>query len=369
MVEPLAPRFLLPGGFHKLWADGETEKKAESLRKLYASEPRLPRLLSPRLFRETLAEGCRQGLFVLRYVRPFGTEDCWWRTEVDDSDLSRDDLTVLPASTATLTHLTPDLLAPSILPELWPNTQIVRYSDLQTYFNGEASVSPHTPKITPEALAAAVREAIKSGVVLARTLTTSYQGEEIPAADVRADTELLPAAKQLSAQDLLPTSLPAVWSNDAAPVSLIADELRAKAGYAMPFPILRDAITQGIHNGLWKIEGIDTLPRDVSTLMALTLKIGGKASSVIVPASPPYSPAPSPQQPVRETPFAERSGMTPVEMNKTLGELVQWQAQHPELSFSFSVTVMLEGTSVDEGTLDSLNEWLRQKRLNLQFEK
>ena len=45
------------------------------------------------------------------------------------------------------------------------------------------------------------------------------------------------------------------------------------------------------------------------------------------------------------------------------------QAQRPELSFSFALTVTVEGASIDQATLTSLNEWLRQKRVNLEFEK
>ena len=68
---PVNPEALLPGGPYKLWHEGETSRWVRDVISLFAGSPEFPILLSPKALLDTLAEGCRQGLFYLKvYIAP-----------------------------------------------------------------------------------------------------------------------------------------------------------------------------------------------------------------------------------------------------------------------------------------------------------
>ena len=82
---------------------------------MFASLPRLPRLLGRRVFVETLQRGVTEGRIVLRFVRPDGSQYTYWRESPPDEDLSNRDLEIVPIEHAKLHNLSPDLLRPEAI--------------------------------------------------------------------------------------------------------------------------------------------------------------------------------------------------------------------------------------------------------------
>ncbi len=57
---------LLPEGPYDLWRGGETTRRVAHLVGAFASDPRLSKMLNQAAIMDTLVEGCRDGVLVLR---------------------------------------------------------------------------------------------------------------------------------------------------------------------------------------------------------------------------------------------------------------------------------------------------------------
>ncbi len=74
LTTTLDPDLLTPDSFFELWGAEETSKPVQGLYGMFASLPRLPRLLGRKVFVETLQHGVTEGRIVLRSVRPDGSQ-------------------------------------------------------------------------------------------------------------------------------------------------------------------------------------------------------------------------------------------------------------------------------------------------------
>src|SRR6266702_5404545 len=61
---------LLPGGPYDLWREGETARRVKDLVGAFAQFSQLPKMLNRKAILDTLLDGCRNGVFVLRLPRP-----------------------------------------------------------------------------------------------------------------------------------------------------------------------------------------------------------------------------------------------------------------------------------------------------------
>ena len=112
LTTALDPDLLVPDSPFELWGDDETSKPVQGLYRMFASLPRLPRLLGRKVFVETLQRGVTEGRIVLRAVRSDGSQRTYWRESPPDEDLSNRDLEIVPIEHAELHNLSPDLLRP-----------------------------------------------------------------------------------------------------------------------------------------------------------------------------------------------------------------------------------------------------------------
>jgi hypothetical protein len=102
---PVAAEALLPGGPYDLWREGEDARWVKDLVGAFAQLPHLPKMLNPKAIYDTLAEGCRQGILVLRLHRPDRSQRTFWLRPPDDETMRNPSLeAVLPAA-ACLTEL------------------------------------------------------------------------------------------------------------------------------------------------------------------------------------------------------------------------------------------------------------------------
>ena len=87
LTTSLDPDLLTPDSFFELWGEGETSKPVQGLYRMFASLPRLPRLLGRKVFIETLQRGVTEGRIVLRAVRSDGSQRTYWCESPPDEDL------------------------------------------------------------------------------------------------------------------------------------------------------------------------------------------------------------------------------------------------------------------------------------------
>ena len=113
---------LLPGGPFDLWREDEDARFVRDLAGAFTRQPRLPKMLQPRIVLDTVMQGVERGLFVARLTRPDGSARTWWREPVDEDARVDPQLEVVLPAKATLTRLNERLLAPGALPALWTGT-------------------------------------------------------------------------------------------------------------------------------------------------------------------------------------------------------------------------------------------------------
>ena len=259
LTSTLDPDLLLPGSYLELWATGEQSKKVKDLIAAFAQFPRLPRLLRPRALVDSLVRGVREGKLVLRLVRDDGSIRTFWVTPPDDEALARPQLEILPATAAVLHNLEPDLLLPGAVLDLWPPSgDPVRISGLRSFFDGKRA--PRLNK--PEALDTAIRTAVtQRGSLMARQGTKTYLREPLPDGSLADDLELLTPPPAVRGAELGPKGVPEAWQGKHATLSAISDALARRRGYAVPWVLLRDSVTEALASRLFELdEGSEAWP-------------------------------------------------------------------------------------------------------------
>lgn len=375
IAEALMPELLLPGSHFDLWASGETSKKAADLYGIFMQLPRLPRFLSTQPFRKALREGCLEGQLILHLLRPDGTDRYYWRNPPSEDNLTLE-LQVLPASTATLPQLEADLLAPGSVLGLWPegNLMLLR-RDVAAYFNGTQA-----PKVTDNALLAAIREAVQRGLLAARTSGRTYYKEVLPDAVVSDSLELRGPLLPVAPADLMPEVLPGVWEMDATPpranLAEVANALVVQRGEEVPWSLVTEAVNAGLRARRFTSEGIWPCEQDeagsVMLLVCEAASSSGGTAPVVNDDGASYATGGS-------VSGASGTGgsfgsatdeqiLSVFELQR-LGEIVdQLTAVNPLLKIGFKVMVTAEGREVDETTREALNAVLSQATKKLRFE-
>ena len=250
LTTSLDPYLLTPDSFFELWGEEETSKPIQGLYRMFASLPRLPRLLGRRVFVETLQRGVTEGRIVLRFVRPDSSQHTYWRESLSAEDLSNRDLEIVPIAHAELHNLSPDLLRPERLSELWEgdNTSIT-VGAIRAFFGGE-----DVPKLaSDEILFGAIRDAVEAGFLMARDQNRTYLEEAIPDAVLSDDLELFPPLARISGSEISQNSLPEAWEDGTSSVSKVMDALTASKGTPIPWGLIVDAVNDGLSNNLFEI--------------------------------------------------------------------------------------------------------------------
>ena len=131
---------MLPGGPYDLWREGEDSRRVKDLVGAFAQFATLPKMLHQKEILDTIAQGVREGIWVVHLMRPDRTSKTFWRTEVGEQILSDPALEVFLPGSATLSELDPALLAPGRLPGLWSPDEIT-VQNVIDYFASSHSVS------------------------------------------------------------------------------------------------------------------------------------------------------------------------------------------------------------------------------------
>jgi len=247
---PVSADALLPEGPYDLWREGETSRRFKDLVGAFAQFTHLPKMLRRKEILETLVQGEKDGLFVLRVTRPDRSVKTYWRQEPDEAALKDPGLEVVLPDTATLTEVDPALLVPRRLPGLW-EAEAIPFKVMCDYFAGGRVVKlPRegyeeavvVPKAERETVEQAVTAAVRDGKLWLTSGPASILGEDIPAG-ILTEAAVLQAPPQLiPTSDLLPETMPEVWREGSTTAAALAAALSQKAGKTLPWKTVRDAI-------------------------------------------------------------------------------------------------------------------------------
>ena len=251
-IEPAA---LLPDGPYRIWPEGADAVSARDLAEAFFRYPRLPKLLSPSVVRDTLVRGCLDGTFALRYTRGDGSVRTYWLEKPDPAALDDKSFEAVLPESAVLAELSPAHLERGQLPGLWSGDAIT-LGDLYTYFAGRHVVKrpvPGTqfeepimvPKADPSVIKAAVVQAVEQGRLWLVSGTASLW-QEPPASVLTEKTTLYEPPAEIPPADLLPEALPGAWSDGSTSARAIYDALQADRDVKLPWTLIANAVSDAI---------------------------------------------------------------------------------------------------------------------------
>ena len=240
LTTSLDPDLLTPDSYFELWGEDETAKPVQGLYRMFASLPRLPRLLNRQVFIDTLRRGVTEGRIVLRNVRPDGSQYTHWcEVLTADEDFWKKELEIVPIEHAELHNLNPELLRPGQLPELWQGDNVpTTVGAIREFFNGD-----DVPKLASDNIfLEAIQSAVQNGLLMARSQNRAYLKENISDTEITDDLELLAPLEPISGSEISHKSLPDAWENETSSVGKIIHALTVLKGSPIPWPLIVDAV-------------------------------------------------------------------------------------------------------------------------------
>ncbi|HEY8899225.1 MAG TPA: DUF499 domain-containing protein [Chthoniobacterales bacterium] len=258
-IEPLA---IMPGGLYPVWPAGQAAVQVKDLYQSFARQPKLPKLISPQTIVNTVAEGVSRGLLAVRYVRPDGSADWFWRCSIPIAGWEANSEAWLPQD-ASVDRLPAAAVLPESLGGLWPQDDSpVQLSTLCAWFDGtqefeetqQGVAEKHPlPKVDYKAVHQAVADAVEQGKLWLVFGNESVLGERPSTIQLDPSASLRRPPQALRSLELLPAALPDAWSSDPSPKTTVAEIYSAlKAQRGMPWPsrqfvdVLNGAINQGV---------------------------------------------------------------------------------------------------------------------------
>ena len=249
---------LLPGGPFDLWRDDEDARFVRDLAGAFTRQPRLPKMLQPRIVLDTVMQGVERGLFVARLTRPDGSARTWWREAVAEEARGDPQLEVVLPAKATLTHLDERLLAPGALPALWTGTTESAETSVRhivDYFTGGRTVSvpaeeyeEHVtiPGCKEGVVHSAVQRAVEQGALWLTNGPASVWKEQPPYGTLDGNAVLHPPPDGLAPQELTMEALPGAWTDGRANGISLSQALSQQRGRTLPWRLVRDGIEAGV---------------------------------------------------------------------------------------------------------------------------
>ena len=281
LTTSLDPDLLIPESYLDIWGEDETAKPVQGLYQMFASLPRLPRLLNRQVFIDTLRRGVTEGKIVLRTVRPDGSQHTYWReAPTADEDIWKKELEIVPIEHAELHTLNPELLRPGQLPELWQDDDLlITVGALREFFNED-----DVPKLASDkVLLEAIQSTVRNSLLMARRKNKAYLKEDIPNTELTDDLELLVPLEPIRGSELSHKALPDAWENETSSVGKIIHVLSVIKGSPIPWSLIVDAINDARDKRLFEfIEGSPLWPCAADEAD----KIGLKVSQAVVKIAP-----------------------------------------------------------------------------------
>ncbi|MDM8528572.1 DUF499 domain-containing protein [Anaerolineales bacterium HSG24] len=248
---PVDAESLLPDGAYNLWRAGETSRRVDYLVGAFAQNPQLPKMTNRRAIMDTLVDGCEAGSYVLRTVRPNQTYRTYWRTRPDETALKDPSLELAVLEQAQLKHLSPSLLLPDKLPQLWSG-DVLTLETIYHYFSGQHELEiiheegwPKyilIPQASTEVTNQALQQLIQQGQLWLISGAASLLKEDVPPEVLTPQATLQRPPTPIQAHALLPEALPSAWSNNQTTAKALSDVLSQQHGQPLPWHTIQHAI-------------------------------------------------------------------------------------------------------------------------------
>jgi hypothetical protein len=288
---------LLPDGPYDLWRPGEPSRRLKDLVGAFAQFPQLPKMLNRKAILDTLVDGCKEGLFVLRLARPDKSVRTFWRQSPDEVALKEPGLEVVLPENAEICDLNSTLLAPGTLPGLWVEGKI-KVAELNQYFSGgkvvkiarqgyEEPIS--IPKAERAVIFSAISQAVQDGTLWLTSGPASIFEESIPAGILNDEAILQAPPPVISGIDILPDNLPDAWQSEITTALAISTALTPKYGQNIPWRRVRDAI-DGATRAQYLETTLDSASWPVDYPAAQTIKLRVPVNAPTPPLPPPPTP-------------------------------------------------------------------------------
>jgi hypothetical protein len=264
-------------------------RRVKDLAGAFAQLPHLPKMLKASAILDTLADGCEQGTFVLRLVRPDGTSRTWWMSRPDENALNDPALELVLPQGAELGELGPALLAPGKLPGLWPGAEVTVQA-VADYFNGSTVVQVERqgykepmpiPKAGYAVVEKAISPAVEGGSLWLLSGPASILGEPIPPGVLNPSARLSAPPPVIAPAEILPENLPNAWKGGIASALSIATALSVKTGKTLPWKTVRDVVSGALQARFLEVaEGSQAWPCDFPSAQFAKFKVATGADRV-----------------------------------------------------------------------------------------
>ncbi len=241
---------LTPSGPYNLWRPNEASRLVKDLVGAFSQDPKLPKMLRPGDILNTIDQGVRDGHFVASLARPDNSTRTWWRQPIDETARPEPALELFLPGRATLAELAPTLLRPGALPELW-NQDAIRVADVLAYFaGGRTAPAEHgetldIPICPPEAVEAAIAQAVEQGILWLVQGPSSFQEESLPPGVLTPTAELRKPMAPFEGRQLTAEELPRAWENGRTTALSLLSAL-SEQGVPVPWPVVRESIAVAI---------------------------------------------------------------------------------------------------------------------------
>ncbi|MCA9628651.1 MAG: hypothetical protein KC766_13325, partial [Myxococcales bacterium] len=171
--------------------------------------------------------------------------------------LARPEAEVVPVAFAALHEVQPDLLLPDHCEGLWEaDSAPLSLERVEGFFDGV-----HAPQVTsPEVIDKAVRAAIQRGMLMARSDGKVFLRQALPEGPLAHDMELLVPPPPVRGADLGPKELAEAWSEGQGGLAAIAKAISTRRGHAVPWVLLRDAVSEALGARLFEVVEDGTWP-------------------------------------------------------------------------------------------------------------
>lgn len=341
---------LLPGGPYQLWREDEPSHRLKDLVSAFAEFPRLPKMLRRQEILDTIVQGVRKGIFVLRFPRPDGSARTFWREIPEEATLADPATEVVRPESAVLTHLAADLVEPGELPGLWDGPQI-SVAEIQDYFSGERVVTEAeedepvaVPRAETATVQAAVRQAVEAGTLWLISGPASLCREALPPGVLTAEALVQAPPLPVSPAELLPPTLPSAWSDGLTSALALSSALSQKRAAILPWHTVLDAVDGALRTRiLERAENSGPWPCGFA---------GASEAVLRLPISVPVSrPTPTPA-----TALVAEAELSTDQLQDLVDRLPELKKTAVGLPVKFRLRVeFLEGTAPPQDTLDRLN--------------
>jgi hypothetical protein len=196
----------------------------------------------------------------------------------------------------------------------------------------------------------AIQRAVEEGKLWVCSGPASLLAEPVPAGFLSESARLFPPRSPIPISDVLPASLPEVWSSQETTLLSISSALSQKAGVTLPWATVRETIEGAIRARALEIT-IDSgpWPCDFSGARSVRVRVPAAGTATLIPQPP--------QRAGRHVAAAELKPNELQDLADVVGDIVKAAVGH---TLTFRVEIELQGANENAGdAVSKINKSLK----------